>query len=208
VTIKHDEALFDDVAALAVGALSDADALQLEAHLAQCTVCQAEYRAARAGFDVVLAATESGTLLPEPRADALRRNVIAAARAARPPANAGYSAVVARDALMPYAPGIQWAVVAERSVTMVYWVFTPPECGDVPFEVHDVTQAGFVLEGAMEMHYGDGTKMMCRPGDFYTIAPGTVHAAAFPERTVLLDVYAPNHTGFEAQYRESIAQPR
>jgi quercetin dioxygenase-like cupin family protein len=201
----HDDTLFDDVAALAVGALSDAEAVQLEAHLAQCPVCQAEYRAAREGFDVVLAATESGDLLAESRAGALRARVMNAARAARAPANAGYSAVVARDALIPFAPGIEWAVVAERNVTMIYWVFTPPECGEVEPETHAVTQAGFVLEGAMEMHYGDGTKMMCRPGDFYTVAPGTVHGAVFPERTVLLDVYAPNHTDFERQYRESAA---
>jgi len=205
VTLRHDDDLFDDIAALAVGALPDADALQLEEHLARCTVCQAEYRAARGGLDVVLAATEfDGTLLPGARADALRSRVMTAARAARPIEHAGYSAVVARDALIPYAPGIEWAVVAERNVTMVYWIFTPPECGEIPPESHTVTQAGFVLEGAMEMHYGD-TTVMCRPGDFYTIAPGTVHGAIFPERTVLVDIYAPNNTDFERQYRESAA---
>ncbi|HEY6237135.1 MAG TPA: sigma factor-like helix-turn-helix DNA-binding protein [Candidatus Elarobacter sp.] len=41
------DALLDDVAAFAVGALAGAEALQLEEHLAQCGVCQAEYRAAR-----------------------------------------------------------------------------------------------------------------------------------------------------------------
>ena len=203
--LAHDDALFDDVAALAVGALADAEARQVEEHLAHCALCQAEYRAVRAGLDVVLAAAGSGRALAESRADALRTRVMDAARAARPIQNAGYSAVVARDALVPYAPGIEWAVVAERSVTMVYWIFTPPQCGDVPPETHAVTQAGFVLEGVMEMDYG-GTKVMCRPGDFYTIAPGTVHAAAFLERTVLLDVYAPNHMEFERQYSESIAQ--
>ena len=54
--------------------------------------------------------------------------------------------------------------------------------------------------------YGDDTKVMCRPGDFYTIAPGTVHGAIFPERTVLLDIYAPNHAEFERRYRESATQ--
>ncbi len=83
-------------------------------------------------------------------------------------------------------------------------MFTPPACGDVPPETHTVTQAGFVLEGLMEMNYRD-TTVMCRPGDFYTIAPGTAHAARFHERTVLLDVYAPNHTEFERQYRERAA---
>nr|MDP9106144.1 cupin domain-containing protein [Candidatus Eremiobacteraeota bacterium] len=149
---------------------------------------------------------ESGGAMPaESRADALRTRVMAAARAARPDQNAGYSAVVAHDALVPYGPGIEWAVVADRSVTMVYWIFTPPQCGVIPPETHTITQAGFVLEGAMEMHYG-GTKVVCRPGDFYTIAPGTVHGAAFLERTVLLDVYAPNNTEFERRYSESIAQ--
>ena len=201
--IAHHDALLDDVAALAVGALAGAQATQLEEHLAQCETCQAEYRAARAGVDVVLAAAASGdALLPAARAKELRSRIMDAARAARPTQNAGYSAVVARDALIPYAPGIAWAVVAERGVTMVYWVFTPPECGAVPPEVHDVTQAGFVLEGMMEMHYGK-TKVTCRPGDFYTIAPGTVHAALFRQRTVLLDIYAPNHTEFERQYRET-----
>ena len=201
--IAHNDAFLDDVAALAVGALAGPEAARVEAHLAVCAVCQAEYRVAHAGVDVVLAAADSGyALLPSARAAALRGRIMDAARAARPTQNAGYSAVVARDALIPYAPGIAWAVVAERGVTMVYWVFTPPECGDAPPEVHHVTQAGFVLEGLMEMRYGD-TTVICRPGDFYTIAPGTVHAAAFRERTVLLDIYAPNHAEFERQYQET-----
>jgi quercetin dioxygenase-like cupin family protein len=204
--IAHDDARFDEVAALAVGALGDAEARQIEEHLAHCALCQAEYRTARAGLDVVLAAADSGGAMPAAsRADALRTRVMAAARSARPIQNAGYSAVVARDALIPYAPGIEWAVVAERGVTMVYWIFTPPECGEVPPETHAFTQAGFVLEGAMEMHYGD-TRVLCRPGDFYTIAPGTVHGAAFLERTVLLDIYAPNNAEFEHQYSASVTQ--
>ncbi len=206
--LVHHDGLLDDVAALAVGALADAEARQVEEHLVHCPHCQAEYRAARAGLDAVITATEAGgASLTEPRARALRSRVMAAARAARPIQNAGYSAVVARDALVPFGPGIEWAVVTERSLTMVYWVFNPPECGEIPPERHAVTQAGFVLEGAMEMHYG-ATRVMCRPGDFYTIAPGTVHAAVFAERTVLLDIYAPNHTEFERQYSESVERGR
>jgi hypothetical protein len=32
------------------------------------------------------------------------------------------------------------------------------------------------------------------------IAPGTLHGAEIHERTVLLDVYTPNHTKFEEKY--------
>ena len=202
--LAHDDALFDDVAALAVGALADAEARQVEEHLAHCALCQRSTApCARASMSCSPPRAPAGA--GRVSRHALRTRVMDAARAARPIQNAGYSAVVARDALVPYAPGIEWAVVAERSVTMVYWIFTPPQCGEVPPETHAVTQAGFVLEGVMEMDYG-GTKVMCRPGDFYTIAPGTVHAAAFLERTVLLDVYAPNHMEFERQYSESIAR--
>jgi quercetin dioxygenase-like cupin family protein len=205
--MRHDDALYDDLAALAVGALSAAEAQALEEHLAACARCRAEYAAAREGFDVALAATESAGSRPSTsRAEALRDRVMASARAARAPAGKGYSAVVARDALIPFGPGIQWAVVPQQGITMIYWVFDPPECGELPPETHTQTQAGYVLEGEIDLHYYDeGRTMALKQGAFYTIAPGTVHAATFPTRTVLLDTYAPNHTEFERRYREDAA---
>jgi hypothetical protein len=205
---RHDEALYDDVAALAVGALPDAEAGALEQHIAACAKCQAEYRAARAGFDVALVAAEAaGEMLPAPRAQALRARVLTAARAVRAPRASGYSAVVARDALIPYAPGIEWAVVEQQGITLIYWVFTPPACGEFPAESHEQTQSGFVVEGAMHMDFaGDRSSMDFPQGAFYTVSPGTVHAASFPTRTVLVDTYAPNHREYERAYREGAAR--
>ena len=205
--MRHDDALYDDLAALAVGALPAAEARPLEEHLAACERCRAEYAAAREGFDVALAATESAGSRPSTsRAQALRDRVMTSARAARAPVAGGYSAVVARDALIPYAPGIEWAVVAQQGITLIYWVFNPPECGELPPETHTQAQAGFVLEGAIDLHYHDEHRTLSlKQGAFYSVPPGTVHGASFPTRTVLLDTYAPNHTEFERRYREDAA---
>lgn len=106
------------------------------------------------------------------------------------------------DAFVDFGPGIKWAVTRGEGMTLVQFVFQPPECGDIPEELHSLTQSGVVLEGSFSMHYGDGTVQRMRKQDVYMIAPGTVHGAEIHERTVLFDVYTPNHTEFEDLYLE------
>ena len=153
---------------------------------------------------VAIAATAGPQTLSEANAARMKRSVLHAAVAARapePPARGSYGHAVPHDALLPFAPGISWAVTAAEGMTLVHWVFEPPECTSLPPEQHAQTQAGMVLAGTMVLHYGDGTAQTCRAGDVYAIAPNTTHGAEFLERTVLLDVYAPNRRDFETQYR-------
>ncbi|MEA2718172.1 MAG: hypothetical protein QOJ39_36 [Candidatus Eremiobacteraeota bacterium] len=201
---SHDEALLDAVAALAVGALAPEEALDAQAHLATCASCRAEFGELSAAVDVVAsAAAATPDVLSDANAAAMKRTVLHAAVAARPPAalpRRGHAHAVPRDALVELEPGISFAVVAGDGITLVYWVFQPP-CTSLPREFHPQTQAGIVLDGLMTLHYGDGSAQTCRPGDMYAIAPGMAHGASFPEPTVLFDVYAPNRTDFEEQYR-------
>ena len=113
----------------------------------------------------------------EPRAAQAR--VLRAARAAREPKSesaqrqsSAYAHVVDSDAFVDFGPGIKWAVTRGEGMTLVQFVFQPPECGDIPEELHSLTQSGVVLEGSFSMHYGDGTVQRMRKQDVYMIAPG------------------------------------
>jgi quercetin dioxygenase-like cupin family protein len=209
--MSHDEALLDAVAALAVGALAPDEAADAQTHLTSCPSCRAEFGALSAAVDAVAtAATATPAMLSDANAARLKQTVLHAAVAARPPAElasrppaaapGGHAHAVPRDALVQLEPGISFAVVAGEGITLVYWVFEPP-CTALPREFHPQTQAGIVLDGLMTLHYGDGSAQTCRPGDMYAIAPGMPHGASFPEPTVLFDVYTPNRTDFEEQYR-------
>jgi anti-sigma-K factor RskA len=75
--LSHD-ALREDLAAYALGALDPDDVRKLEAHLAECAGCQDELRELRLGVDAVAASVEQRR--PHRR---LRRRVLAEARAQR-----------------------------------------------------------------------------------------------------------------------------
>lgn len=193
----------DALAALSVGALSAAESGEALAHLASCPDCRAEYRVLASAVGIVAAASEVESALPEAGSTRLKERIVRAALAARPaaPVGGGVARVVPLDELIRFAPGIEWAVVPAPGMTLVYWVFEPPECGEVPPERHAFTQAGFVLEGAVTLHSDNGTATTMRTGDLYAIAPGTTHGASFAERTVLFDVYAPRNAEYEGLYR-------
>jgi quercetin dioxygenase-like cupin family protein len=201
--MEHDDAMRDAVAALAVGVVSADEAEAVLAHIATCATCRAEYREFGDAVNVLAtAAVQSGPAAW--KGAALKERILTAAVAARPPvprARSGYAHVVAREELIEFAPGISWAVVPTGAMTLVYWIFEPPACGELRPEFHPHTQGGVVLEGRMTLHYGDGTRQMLTAGDVYAIEAGTVHGGTFEERTVLFDVYAPNHAEFEALYR-------
>jgi quercetin dioxygenase-like cupin family protein len=199
----HDEHALDAVAALAVGALTVAESRAALAHLEGCPACREEYRALASAVGVVaLASDPSGALAPA-RSARLRDRVVRAALAARPAAGGGpgVARTVPLEELVAFSPGIEWAVVPAPGMTLVYWIFDPPACGEVPAERHAFTQAGFVLQGAVTLHQGDGSPMTMRTGDVYSIPPGTTHGATFEERTILFDVYAPRNAEYEALYR-------
>ncbi|HYZ16024.1 MAG TPA: cupin domain-containing protein [Candidatus Acidoferrum sp.] len=114
--------------------------------------------------------------------------------------DAPYASLVPQDRLIDFAPGIRWAVLAGDGMTLVYWVFDPPACGEVPLHEHAVAQGGVVLEGSIHMRYADGTQKTLRPGDCYTVGSHVPHGATFTERCVVLDVFAPNRREYEERY--------
>ena len=108
--------------------------------------------------------------------------------------------MVPGDKLAPFAPGIQWAVLPGDGMTLVYWVFEPPACGDVPLHDHVVAQGGVVLEGSIHLHDAGGAVTTLRAGDCYTLASRAPHGATFTERCVVLDIFAPNRVEYEERF--------
>ena len=108
--------------------------------------------------------------------------------------------MVSREKLAPFAPGIQWAVLPGDGMTLVYWVFEPPECGEVPLHHHVVAQGGVVLEGSIHLRDADGVTTTLRAGDCYTLASEAPHGATFTERCVVLDVFSPNRIEYEERF--------
>lgn len=188
------------VALEALGVLPEHEAGKVRAHLSACESCATEFQRDRAAADML------GALLPE-ATDALRpkhperlkTRVLRAARAAREPASKS-------GAFIDFSPGIRWQVTRGNNVTLVKWLFEPPLCGDIPDEVHTFTQSGVVLDGSFSLLYRDGRRQFLRKQDVYTIPPGIVHGATFHERTILFDVYSPNHAEFEEQYSKQIRE--
>ncbi|MBV8748261.1 MAG: cupin domain-containing protein [Candidatus Eremiobacteraeota bacterium] len=111
-----------------------------------------------------------------------------------------YAALVAPERLAEFAPGISWSVLPGDGMTLVYWVFEPPHCGDVPLHQHAVAQGGVVLEGSVTMRYADGSERTLRAGDVYTVGSNVPHGATFPERCVVVDVFTPNRVEYEERF--------
>lgn len=101
---------------------------------------------------------------------------------------------------IPFAPGISWSVLAGDGMTLVYWVFEPPTCGDVPLHRHAIGQGGVVLEGSIHLHDENGVKMTLHPGDLYTLKGNAPHGATFTERCVVVDMFSPNRIEYEERY--------
>lgn len=107
---------------------------------------------------------------------------------------------VPSEQLKPFAPGIDWAVLAGDGMTLVYWVFDFPACGEVPMHSHDIAQGGVVLEGSLVILDASGGQRTLRSGDFYTLARNEQHGVRFTERCVVMDVFAPNRPEYEERY--------
>jgi quercetin dioxygenase-like cupin family protein len=114
--------------------------------------------------------------------------------------NDPHAALVPREHLATFAPGISWAVLPGDGMTLVYWVFEPPACGEVPLHEHVISQGGVVLEGSIHLRYADGSTNTLRAGDCYTLGSSVPHGATFTERCVVVDVFAPNRIEYEERY--------
>jgi quercetin dioxygenase-like cupin family protein len=110
------------------------------------------------------------------------------------------ASLVGPEKIVPFAPGISWAVLPGDGMTLVYWVFEPPACGEVPLHQHAASQGGVVLEGSIHLRDEQGRTMTLRAGDVYTLQSDAPHGATFTERCVVLDVFAPNRVEYEERY--------
>jgi len=214
-TIQNDKCDWEELVALiALGVLPANESDQIRAHLRMCEKCAAEYDRQRATADLLGFLSDDPVRAIAPAApERLKARIMRAARAAREPkskaapqASVGYAHIVGSDALVDFKPGVKWAVTRGDGMTLVQFVFQPPECGEIPDELHALTQSGVVLEGSFSMHYGDGKVQRLNKQDAYVISPGTVHGAEIHERTVLFDVYTPNNIEFEELYEEQLRE--
>ena len=114
--------------------------------------------------------------------------------------NVPHAKLAAGEKLAQFAPGIRWAVLPGDGMTLVYWVFEPPACGEVPLHEHAISQGGVVLEGSIHLRYADGSTNTLRAGDCYTLGSSVPHGATFTERCVVVDVFAPNRVEYEERY--------
>ncbi len=121
---------------------------------------------------------------------------------------ATHGVLPAGTALRPFSPGISWAVLPGDGMTLVYWVFQPPECGVVPMHEHEPAQGGIVIEGSIHMRYADGGETTLRPGDAYVVRRGIPHGARFTERCVVLDIFSPNRVEYERMYAAGVTSER
>jgi quercetin dioxygenase-like cupin family protein len=119
-----------------------------------------------------------------------------------------HAVLPAGAALKPFSPGISWAVLPGDGMTLVYWVFEPPECGDVPLHDHLSAQGGIILEGAIHMRYAGGAEHTLRPGDAYVVRGGVPHGVRFTERSVVLDIFTPNREEYERKYAAGVTSER
>ncbi|MBV8600959.1 MAG: cupin domain-containing protein [Candidatus Eremiobacteraeota bacterium] len=121
--------------------------------------------------------------------------------------NQPYAVALSKKQLKPFAPGISWSVLPGDGMTLVYWVFEPPACGEVPLHHHEIAQAGVVLEGAITMRYANGEERTLHPGDMYVVGSNVPHSASFPERCVVVDVFTPNREEYEQRYAQGATTP-
>lgn len=201
---------YDDVAALAIGAVPFEEAAELGGRLATDPELRAAYRGFLEAAGVLGHAVEStASELSKDRKERLKSRILSAAREARRelnPKGSDFATVIPPGQLVQFGEGIRWAVLAGPGRTTVYWVFDPPACGDFPLETHTQAQSGLVLEGAFTLLFAEGRALPLKAGDQYSIAPGTVHGATFEARTLLCEVYTPNYEDLEALYRSHVVR--
>jgi cell division protein FtsB len=119
----HDESRLDSIAVLAIGALPAAEARELEAHIASCSICQAEYAEFREAVDALALSAEA---TPEEfggaRCDLLKERVMNVVRTdaarANPAGEANVVSLEARRARTPWwIPAIAAAAVVIAAVS-------------------------------------------------------------------------------------------
>lgn len=104
-----------------------------------------------------------------------------------------------------------WDGVAARAVNgerMTMSVIELDPGAVVPEHRHENEQLGLVLHGMLVFRVGDETRE-CRPGETYRILADTPHeATAGPEGAVVMDVFAPIRSDWQAFEPQERSTPR
>jgi quercetin dioxygenase-like cupin family protein len=108
-------------------------------------------------------------------------------------------------------PQAIWEGVVARAVNgerMTMSVIELDPSAHVPEHRHENEQLGLVLHGMLTFRVGDETRE-CRPGETYRILANTPHEAkAGPEGAVVMDVFAPIRSDWEAFEPREPSAPR
>ncbi|MDP9017473.1 MAG: cupin domain-containing protein [Candidatus Eremiobacteraeota bacterium] len=198
----------EDMASLALGAISDAEAAELMGRLAADADLRGEYgRQLEVAGLLALTAEATAQEFSDERKERLKNQLLSAAKQTSKTVvpESSFANVVPMERLVQFGPGIRWTVLPGQGITTVYWIFEPPECGTVPWEEHDQTQSGFVLDGRYTMLYPDAPPLELSAGDYYAVPAGVVHGASFQTKTILCDVYKPVKEDFELLYTQQLA---
>jgi anti-sigma factor RsiW len=120
MTTRHDDARFDSIAVLAVGALPPAEARELEAHIAECELCRREYDEMRAAVDALaLSAELTPAEFGGEQCARLRSRVMDAVRASAAPPTTSKVTVLA-ERRRPVATWIAYAAAAAGLVLAIF----------------------------------------------------------------------------------------
>ncbi len=201
----------DTIAALALGAAPDAEGPALVGQLVADKVLRTQYRGDLDAAGVIARSAEAnGEDFSQERMERLKARLLSAAAGTKPVrgSTGSYAAILPREKLIDFGPGLQWAVLPDQGRTTVYWIFEPPACGDLPLETHSHKQTGFVLEGDFTLLYAGGGTQPLHAGDHYAIEPGVLHGATFQSRTILCDVYEPSKDDFEKLYAQALTEAK
>jgi quercetin dioxygenase-like cupin family protein len=108
-------------------------------------------------------------------------------------------------------PQAIWEGVVARAVNgerMTMSVIELDPGAHVPEHRHENEQLGLVLQGTIRMRVAEETRE-CLPGETYRIAANTPHEAHVgPEGAVVLDIFAPIRSDWEAFEPQGPSAPR
>lgn len=194
------------LAALAAGAADETETAALAGTLATNARARDAFARYRSAVEclALTAAGDTEKLDAGQKRRMLARIVAQAAAEPKAPAS-NYLSLVPKDRLLPYARGVEWAVIPGDGITIAFLIFDPSECDDVPLEIHGQDESGYVLEGSCTLWYHGGKRDDLITGDYYMVPGGKAHGAIFHERTVLFDVFSPNNADFERKYEKQRA---
>jgi len=120
MTTIHDDARFDSIAVLALGALPPAEARELEAHIAECELCRREYDEMRAAVDALaLSAEVTPAEFGGEQCARLRSRVMDSVRASAAPTTAAKVTMLA-ERRRPVATWIAYAAAAAALVLAIF----------------------------------------------------------------------------------------